>query len=70
MRIVYTLNHINFNQTSIIKIDLNMYFLQNINKTSLTLVIGFIALQIRGYIQKFPDWPPGERTANGTALRH
>jgi hypothetical protein len=21
-------------------------------------------------IQKFPDWPPGARTANGTALRH
>jgi hypothetical protein len=25
---------------------------------------------IRGCIQKFPDWPPGARTANGTALRH
>jgi hypothetical protein len=23
---------------------------------------------IRGYIQKFPDWSPGARTANGTAL--
>jgi hypothetical protein len=23
---------------------------------------------LRGYIQKFPDWPPGTRTANGTAL--
>jgi hypothetical protein len=22
-----------------------------------------------GFIQKFPDWPPGARTANGTALR-
>jgi len=21
-------------------------------------------------VQKFPDWPPGARTANGTALRH
>jgi len=21
-------------------------------------------------IQKFPDWPPGERTANGTAVYH
>jgi hypothetical protein len=21
-------------------------------------------------IQKFPDWPPGARTANGTALCH
>jgi len=26
--------------------------------------------RIRGCIQKFPDWPPGERTANGTALCH
>jgi hypothetical protein len=25
---------------------------------------------IRGYIQKFPDWPPGARTVNGTALCH
>jgi hypothetical protein len=26
--------------------------------------------EIRRYIQKFPDWPPGARTANGTALCH
>jgi hypothetical protein len=25
---------------------------------------------ILGYIQKFPDWPPEARTANGTALCH
>jgi hypothetical protein len=25
---------------------------------------------IRWYIQNFPDWPPGARTANGTALYH
>jgi hypothetical protein len=25
---------------------------------------------IRGCIQKFPDWAPGARTANGTALCH
>jgi hypothetical protein len=25
---------------------------------------------IRGYIQKFPDWPAGARTANDTALFH
>jgi hypothetical protein len=24
-----------------------------------------ICRNIRGYIQKFPDWPPGMRTANG-----
>jgi len=28
------------------------------------------ALPIRGCIQKFPDWPPGTRTANGPALCH
>jgi hypothetical protein len=27
-------------------------------------------LGIRGCIQKFPDWPPGARTANGTAFCH
>jgi hypothetical protein len=26
--------------------------------------------KIRGCIQKFPDWPPGSRTANGRALCH
>jgi len=25
---------------------------------------------VRGCIQKFPDWPPGARTANGKALCH
>jgi hypothetical protein len=25
---------------------------------------------IRGCMQKFPDWPPGARTANDTALCH
>jgi hypothetical protein len=25
-------------------------------------------LTVRGCIQKFPEWPPGARTANGTAL--
>jgi len=24
----------------------------------------------QGCIQKFPDWPPGARTVNGTALCH
>jgi hypothetical protein len=27
-------------------------------------------LLLRVCIQKFPDWPPGARTANGTALCH
>jgi hypothetical protein len=30
----------------------------------------FIAQKIGGRIQKFPDWPPGARTENGTALCH
>jgi hypothetical protein len=25
-------------------------------------------MDVRGCIQKFPDWPPGARTANGTVL--
>jgi hypothetical protein len=25
-------------------------------------------LSVQGCIQKFPDWPPGARTANGAAL--
>jgi len=28
------------------------------------------SVAIRGCIQKFRDWPPGARTANGTALCH
>jgi hypothetical protein len=27
-------------------------------------------IHIRGCIQKFPDWPPGAKTANGTPLYH
>jgi hypothetical protein len=29
-----------------------------------------LRLYIRGCIQKFPNWPPGTRTANGTTLWH
>jgi len=25
---------------------------------------------LRRFTKKFPDWPPGARTANGTALCH
>jgi hypothetical protein len=28
------------------------------------------SLDLRGCIQKFPDWPPGSRIANGTPLCH
>jgi hypothetical protein len=27
-------------------------------------------MDVGGCIQKFPDWPPGARTANDTALCH
>jgi len=30
----------------------------------------FHFLRYRGCIQKFPDWPRGARTVNGTALCH
>jgi hypothetical protein len=26
--------------------------------------------EVLGCIEKFPDWPPGAKTANGTALCH
>jgi hypothetical protein len=29
-----------------------------------------IVCDIQGCIEKFPDWLPGVRTANGTALYH
>jgi hypothetical protein len=38
--------------------------IQGINKTAISRA------HIRGCIQKFPDWPPGARPANGTALCH
>jgi len=30
----------------------------------------YIIKSLRMCIQKFPDWPPGARTLNGTALCH
>jgi hypothetical protein len=30
----------------------------------------FLQIEVRGCNQKFPDWPPGARTANGRALCH
>jgi hypothetical protein len=32
--------------------------------------LGKLEVLVRGYIQKFPDWPPGARTENGIALCH
>jgi len=34
------------------------------------MVIFVIFAFYEGCIQKFPDWPPEARTANGTALCH
>jgi hypothetical protein len=28
------------------------------------------SVKIQGCVQKFPDWQPGARTANGTTLCH
>jgi hypothetical protein len=49
------------------------YFTLSLSKTSSTFsktVRRANDCTIRGCIQKFPDWPPGARTANGTALCH
>jgi hypothetical protein len=41
---------------------------ERIRKTNLLYLSGLRpAICIRGCVQKFPDWPPGARTANGTA---
>jgi hypothetical protein len=34
------------------------------------LGVGWLVGWLRGCIQKFVDWPPETRTANGTALCH
>jgi hypothetical protein len=40
----------------------------NINGFKFTLALK--RSKLRGSIQKFPDWPPGVITVNGTALCH
>jgi hypothetical protein len=49
-----------------------IYFLvQPLENTSVIFNFLFkIISTLQGCIQKFPDWPPGARTANGTALCH
>jgi hypothetical protein len=45
----------------------------NSSSISLCMMIRYCAvieLEIQVCIQKFPDWPPRARTANGTALCH
>jgi hypothetical protein len=57
-----------FETTLLNKLRVNMYHeLQN--KVSFSY-ISYEALNVGRWIQKFPDWPPGARTANGTALYH
>jgi hypothetical protein len=48
-----------------VKLGLSLY---GNNKDSVSE--NMVQKTIREYIQKFPDWPPGARTENGTALCH
>jgi len=41
-----------------------------ISKITERISIKFSITELRECIQKFPDWPPGARTAYGTALCH
>jgi hypothetical protein len=41
-----------------------------ITRTKRNGVLATILFKLRGSLQKFPDWPPGARTANGTVLCH
>jgi len=43
---------------------------ENLKGRGLLEDLGVWVLEIRGCIQKFPDWPPGVKTANVTALCH
>jgi hypothetical protein len=47
----------------------NDYYLFPMNCYAINLLLE-MHRHIRGCIQKFPDWPPGAKTANGTALCH
>jgi hypothetical protein len=51
-----------------------LYFVHDVHGVNInTYKVGIEAMSLRvkrGCIQKFPDWPPGARTANGTALCH
>jgi hypothetical protein len=39
-------------------------------KRDYLVVMGVDGRIVRDCIQKFPNWPPGARTANGTAICH
>jgi hypothetical protein len=49
--------------------DTKMLYLEAISIATKSY-INAVDLEIRGFIQKFLDWPPGARTENGTALCH
>jgi hypothetical protein len=34
----------------------------------MTTLHPILSVGVRGYIQNFPDWPPGARTANGAVV--
>jgi hypothetical protein len=46
------------------------FMFRSLVRINLTVSLYIPVLLIRGCIQKFLDWPPGARTANGTALCH
>jgi hypothetical protein len=39
-------------------------------RSSMYKNVHFLGPDVRGCIRKFPDWPPGARTVNDTALCH
>jgi hypothetical protein len=53
-------------------LDTPSYILRTAREVMLPQPLRFVnsLIAIGGCIQKFPDWPPGARTANGTALCH
>jgi hypothetical protein len=50
------------------------FLLMNAFTTNLLFItsstVNLLFMNVRGCIRKFPDWPLGTRTANGTALCH
>jgi hypothetical protein len=47
-----------------------VYRLEDATKYLFPFLLHMAWISLRGCIQKFPDWPPGARTGNGTALCH
>jgi hypothetical protein len=58
--------------TALFPADSVLFILKNMLKIETVLIHCQyrLSLSLGGRIQKFPDWPPGARTANGTALCH